>query len=135
MEYQVPQFIEVEDKIFGPLTIRQFVYLAGGAGIIAMLALSLPFILTLILGAPVAGLALALAFYKVNGKPFIEILESGITYFLGGRLYLWKKEKEPIQPDIAPQAPAAPIKAPLSRRKLEELAWSLDVRDTNQNPQ
>ena len=33
MQFQVPQFIEVEDKIFGPLTFRQAVYLVGGAGL------------------------------------------------------------------------------------------------------
>ena len=27
MQYQVPQFIEVEDKIFGPLTFKQFLYI------------------------------------------------------------------------------------------------------------
>jgi hypothetical protein len=33
MHYQVPQFIEIEDKIFGPLTLKQFIYLAGGVGL------------------------------------------------------------------------------------------------------
>ena len=135
MEYQVPQFIEVEDKIFGPLTIKQFIYLAGGAGIITILVLSLPLVFAIILGAPVAALSAALSFYKINGKPFIEILESGLVYFLGGRLYLWKKEKEPVAPKVEAVTPTQLPKAPLSRRKLEELAWSLDVRDTGQNPQ
>ena len=30
MQFQVPQFIEVEDKIFGPLTFKQFIYMGGG---------------------------------------------------------------------------------------------------------
>lgn len=138
MEYQVPQFIDVEDKIFGPLTIRQFIYLAGGGGIIGIIVLSLPLFFAIVLSVPIGALALALAFYKINGKPFIEILESGLGYFLGGKLYLWKKEKKPVAPaevvDATPQR-AEPLKAPLSRRKLEELAWSLDVRDTGQSPQ
>ena len=33
MRFQVPQFIEVEDKIFGPMTLKQFIYMAGGAGL------------------------------------------------------------------------------------------------------
>ena len=33
MRFQVPQFIEVEDKIFGPLTLKQFLYTAGGAAV------------------------------------------------------------------------------------------------------
>ena len=138
MEYQVPQFIEVEDKIFGPLTIRQFIYLAGGGGLVAILVLTFGLFIGVLLGIPVGALAVALAFYKINGKPFIEILESGFGFFLGKRLYLWRKEKEPVTPAAVMEASAAPVVVPkeaLSRRKLEELAWSLDVKDTGQNPQ
>jgi hypothetical protein len=42
MRFQVPQFIEVEDKIFGPLTVKQFIYLAGGAGLVFILYHFLP---------------------------------------------------------------------------------------------
>lgn len=138
MEYQVPQFIDVEDKIFGPLTIKQFIYVAGGGGLIAIFVLTLPLFFAIILAIPVGGLAAALAFFKMNGKPFIEVLESGLTYFVGSRLYLWKKEKHQADAAVAPPTaiaePMAP-KAGLTRRKLEELAWSLDVRDTGQSPQ
>ena len=77
MEYQVPQFIEVEDKIFGPFTFRQFIYLAGGAGLCTMLVLYLHFF-GILLSIPIAALSGALAFYKINNKSFIEILEAGI---------------------------------------------------------
>ena len=77
MEYQVPQFIEVEDKIIGPLTLKQFIYVAGAGGLCVVFFVYLPIIIALLLSAPVAALAAALAFYKVNGKPFIEVLEAG----------------------------------------------------------
>ena len=70
----MPQFIEVEDKIFGPFTLKQFIYLAGGAGIVALLLFTLPLIVAILLSIPVAGLAGALAFYRMNNKPFIEVL-------------------------------------------------------------
>lgn len=133
MDYQVPQFIEVEDKIFGPLTLKQFIYLAGGAGICAVLLVTLPLFVALLLGAPLAALAVALAFYKVNNKPFIEMLEAGFNYYLGKRLYLWKKDTA----DVIPSAPTKLVTedvasakiSGLTRTKLEELAWKLDVRD------
>ena len=130
MEYQVPQFIEVEDKIFGPLTLRQFIYIAGGAGICAALILLLPLVIGLILALPVAAFAAALAFYKVNGKPFIEILEAGFTYYVGRRLYLWKKVETPqeAQPVAVAPAPTVAPKEGLTRRKLEDLALSLDTK-------
>ena len=62
MEYQVPQFIEVEDKIIGPLTLKQFIYIAGASGLCIVFFVYLPIIVALLLAAPVAGLAAALSF-------------------------------------------------------------------------
>lgn len=134
MDYQVPQFIEVEDRIFGPLTLKQFIYIAGGVGISALLLVTLPLILALIIGTPIALLAAALAFYKINNKPFINILEAAFNYYVGKRLYLWKKEKEDAVTDLPTKVvsddEAKSKTAGLTRTKLEELAWKLDVRDT-----
>lgn len=131
MDYQVPQFIEVEDKIFGPFTLKQFIYIAGGAGLVAVLVFTLPLMLAIILSIPVIALSLALAFYKVNNKPFVEMLEAGFSYYIGKRLYLWKKEQDAL-PDavkVVPEAEAPVQKLGLSRTKLDELAWSLDVKE------
>lgn len=92
MRFEVPQFIEIEDKIFGPFTWRQFVYLLGGVGIATVLFITThPFIFVLI-GLPIAGLALLLAFYPVNNRPFAVFLESAVQYFNSSRLYLWRKQ-------------------------------------------
>lgn len=135
MEYQVPQFIEVEDKIFGPLTLKQFIYLAGGTGVCVASVLYLH-IFGLILAIPFAALALALAFYKINNKSFVDILEAGFNYYLGGRLYLWKKDEAPQikQPSAPVEVPVTREKLSLSQNKLRELAWSLDIKDQNAPP-
>lgn len=131
MEYQVPQFIEVEDKIFGPFTLKQFIYVAGGVGLCAILVLYLPLWVGIVLALPVAAFSAALAFYKVNNKNFVEVLEAGFKYYTTERLYLWKREpKGPAGPVAASKAPErAPLQT-LSRSKLHDLAWSLDVKDT-----
>ena len=132
MEYQVPQFIEVEDKIFGPPTLKQFIFVAGGVGICAVLILYLHFF-GIILSIPFAALALALAFYKVNNKSFTDIVEAAFNYYFGGRLYLWKKDtagqNAPQVQTPAPQVQEARQKLELTRGKLHELAWSLDIKD------
>lgn len=134
MEYQVPQFIEVEDKIFGPLTFKQFVYLAGGAGAAAIALLYLPLIVGILVALPIAAFGAALAFYKMNGKPFIEVAEAAFNYSTGKKLYLWKKEaRTPAAQTIQPAASAPRAKGvPLTRGKLRDLAWSLDVKDSVQ---
>ena len=109
MQFQVPQFIEIEDKIFGPLTIKQFIYLAGGVGASIVLWLYIPYkIISVILILPVVALALALAFYKTNGKSFLDILEAAFYYYIGSKLYIWRKEpKKTGRKDREPSAASA----------------------------
>jgi PrgI family protein len=96
MQFEVPQFIEVEDKIFGPLTWRQFLYLGGGVGMAVVMFLTLPLIIFLIIGIPLAFLAGALAFYPVNNRPFSYFLEAIVNYFSGQRLYLWRRRDDVV---------------------------------------
>mgnify|MGYP003393063378 CR=1 FL=1 len=144
MEYQVPQFIEVEDKIIGPLTLKQFIYIAGAGGLCVVFFVYLPILFAFLLSAPVAALAAALAFYRVNGKSFIEMLEAGFNYYTGAKLFLWK-HKEPTVKETASAAAAAaaateatrPLKGTpkLTSGKLSELAWSLDIQRPTPNDQ
>lgn len=94
MRFEVPQFIEVEDKIVGPLTWKQFVYLAGGAGVVVVTYILLPFFIFVLIGVPFGALAGFLAFRQVNNRPFSIFLESFVTYFSRSRLYLWRKTEE-----------------------------------------
>ncbi len=100
MQFEVPQFIEIEDKIFGPLTWRQFVYIAGGGGIAVVLFLTAPFIIFFIIGIPIALLALALAFFPVNNQPFSRLLESMYNYATGHKLYLWQQKRDIVHKDM-----------------------------------
>jgi len=138
MEYQVPQFIEVENKIVGPLTLRQFIYLAGAAGLCIVFFAYLPIMVAILLSIPVVAFAGALSFYKINGKTFIDVVEAGLHYYTGAKLLLWKKESPSAgeqQKTAAASAAAASEEAlqarqiapRLTRGKLSEMAWSLDI--------
>ncbi len=134
MQFKVPQFIDVEDKLFGPFTFHQFAYLAGGAGLIYVLYKVLPFWISIFFILPVAALSLLLVFYRVNGKPFIFYLQAGINYFVSSKLYIWKqrlakpvtdKDKEKEQGSM----PMVSIIPMTSSDKIKDLAWSLDVQE------
>jgi hypothetical protein len=132
MEYQVPQFIEVEDKIFGPLTWKQFIFIGGGLGLSVIIFLYLPFLFAVVLIVPVMAFSVALSFYKINNKNFIDILAAGFSFYTKGRLYLWRKE-EKKGGEVVVQAPVVPAreKLTLSGNKLHDLALSLDIQDRN----
>ena len=128
--YKVPQFIEVEDKIFGPFTFKQFIYLAGGLAACFILWTFLPKFIAILFILPVGGFVAALAFFKVNNRPFIIIAESYIKYILNGRLYIWHKNPPKAQAPIARlvRKTSEPI-PPLSSSRLKELSWNLDVNE------
>ena len=128
MRFQVPQFINIEDKIFGPLTIRQFVYTVGGAGMVYVVYNFLPFYLAIFIILPVALLTLALAFFKPNGKPFVFMLQSAITYAFSNRLYIWRRM--PKQMTVKEFSKGESVVPSLSESKLKDLTWALDI---NQN--
>lgn len=135
MQFQVPQFIEVEDKIFGPLTLKEFIYLAGGAGMCVVSFLYIPYkIVSIPLILIIATFSLALAFYKVNGKPFVNVVQSAVYYFLGSRLYLWKKaDRQPERNAVITQGSTKSrfVIPKLSESKLKDLTWSLDINETS----
>ncbi|MDE2213097.1 MAG: PrgI family protein [Patescibacteria group bacterium] len=129
MQYQVPQFIEVEDKIFGPLTFKQFAYLAGAGGACLIFFTFLPWWLALWPSLPFVALGIALSFYKVNGRPFINALEHAIGYFFGNKLYLWKqREVKPTAEAVVPSSISSTLPK-ISESKLKDLAWSLNIKD------
>ena len=135
MQFKVPQFLEIEDKIFGPFTFREFVYLAGGSGLCYILFKILGIFLGIIPILAVAGLSAMLTFYHPNGKPFINMIEAGIKYAMQNKLYIWKRHKNKItndqlKTDIEDKNGVIKKFGPrLDSSKLRDLAWSLDVLD------
>lgn len=132
MQHQVPQFIDVEDKIFGPLSVRQFIYLAGGAGMIIMLFVFLPRFLAAVIALPVAALAGGLAFYSVNGRGLLFVLKDAVQYFVNTKLFVWEKREKKAKEQKAPQqASAGDVGIPkVAQSKLKDLAWSLDIKES-----
>ena len=138
MQFKVPQFLDIEDKIFGPFTFREFAYLAGGAGLCFVLYKLLGLLFGAIPILLMAGFVLALTFYHPNNKPLINTLGAGFKYFTQSKLYIWKKSVEnkndkqqnEIQNQIALNR-ANELR--LSGSKLRDLAWSLDILDLSKN--
>jgi hypothetical protein len=134
MRYQVPQFIEVEDKIFGPFTFKQFIYMAGGAGLCFIAYRALPLLWAILVMVPAGGFAAALAFYKPNNRPFISAIESAFNYLITQKLYIWKKVDKKIEPksitEVLEAAKSSVSVPKLSESHLKDLAWSLDINET-----
>lgn len=140
MQFQVPQFIEIEDKIFGQLTFKQFLYLLGGAGFSYIIwSITRQFVgslIAIVFTIPVLAFFGALAFYKIHPKePFVKTVENGFKYFLGKKLYVWRKvekkaEKGTRTSDTLGQNTAMDEFVPrLTNSKLKEISWGLDINE------
>lgn len=117
-QFQVPQFIDTEPKIVGPLTIKQFAYI----GIAGMIGFFLFFFLKLAIWLPIVvvlGLiACAFAFLKYNGRPFASLFVNAALYIWRPKLYLWQRKD--IAPTM-PNAPTMPRMTPSSGSKIHSL--------------
>ena len=131
MRYQTPQFIEEEEKLFGPLTFKQFAYIIGGIGISFVAYKLLPLIIAILVIIPVLVFSLSLAFYRVNDRPFIDTVEAAFYYMFANKIYTYRKvEKTAEKPLlIKNNAPQPLIQPKVSGSKLKDLAWSLDINE------
>lgn len=132
MQFEVPQFIEIEDKIFGPFTWRQFLYLGGGVGLGVVLFFTAPFFVFVLIGLPLGALAGALAFYPVNNRPFSYFLESVINYIKNHKLYLWRRKTEEVHkqsfaPSQIPSVISQPVTPRQNHKNITSLARRLEL--------
>ena len=136
-QYQVPQFIDVEDKIIGPLTLKQFLYLLAGLFIAMIIRTIFIPILAYIIDFFVLAGSAALAFYKPGGVPLPKIIRGALSYFMKPRLYIWKQEEQKKKPSAPHEEDLSKVlKVPDSMEsKLEDLAWSLDIKEKIDNRQ
>lgn len=131
-QYQVPQFITVEDKIIGHLTIKQSLYVGLAALLIVGLYQIFAGLVFYFLAALVGALGASLAFLKINERPLPVVGKNFFLYLFRPKLYTWKRE-----PPAKPKTTEEEIKKPevliknipkLSESKLTDLAWSLDIK-------
>lgn len=133
-EYKVPQNIDLEDKIVGPFTMRQFIYLLIGGGTIyglfryfAQFENGLPYFL--VLTFPIALLTAAFTFVKVNDRPFEKFIVSFFQFLTQPKQRLWQRGYQP--PQVVTRAPT---KVPIGAKKPAEQTKTLDelTRELNQ---
>ena len=93
MRFQVPQFIETEEKIIGPFTIKQFIFVAMGGAILFLLFFAVSPGVFVILAVPVIALTLSLALIRVQEMPLYMYLFYATVYLFNPKRYLYKPDE------------------------------------------
>jgi len=133
MQFQIPQFTEIEDKIIGPLTLKQFLYLAVGAFVVFILYKLLSFYIFLILAIPVAAICLSLAFIRINQQPLMNTVKNFFRFLRKPDFYIWKKPEakkfieEKIDTQIIKKESINKRERIIPREKLQEIGWKIEV--------
>jgi len=132
MQFKVPQNIDLEDKIVGPLTLIQFLYIISGGIIVYLLFLTLgPTFFFWVLSVPVAAIAIAMAFLKIQDQPLSHFIKAGLMYLSRPKIRIWQRHGVNIS-----AIKAAPVKkegsTTLPKKKIEksELEKIAQVLDT-----
>jgi len=139
MEFTVPQFIEKEAKIVGPLTFKQSIYIGIGAALSFFLFFSTPIYIFVPLAIIIMGISAGLAFLKIESVPLPAYVKNFFLFLFKPRVYLWKKknvppkffniEKEAEQPENqdSNEGKISPLKIS-KKSRLNKLSIEIEVK-------
>jgi hypothetical protein len=129
MIYNLPQFLDTEDKIVGPITGKQLAWMFGAAAVLLVIYTTLDQISFYLSAIPVVAITLALAFYRPYNQPLIKFVFATLFFLFRPKTYLWKR-----LPDFRHSIKKAPTKKTevfvpkkkLEAQKIHELSQILD---------
>lgn len=133
MDAKVPQRIDMEDRVIGPLTLTQFFYVLFGGLTLYLLnswTAGSPFRILYYVSFPIiATLSIALAFVKIQERPFINFLGSLVRYVQRPRRRVWLKGQNPKMTRIVTSDDSQKQEKPhkdLDRARVQDIARVLD---------
>jgi len=140
MLFNTPQYIDVEDKIAGPLTAKQLMWMFGmGATLLVFWGVfdQMTFIISAV---PVVALFSAFAFYKPQGQPLIKFIIWGILFMFQKKSYVWKREyaqkktqKETEEHKTSDLLIRKQEKQEILSKNIEDLAKTMDSEGKERN--
>lgn len=136
-QYKVPQDVEAEDKLIGPLSLRQFIYVIVAvlwAGLMYLL-LNKVIVVMVIAILPVSGFFLLLGFGRRQEQSFDNYLAALVKFFVEPRIRVWDKDLS--QNELVKKVEKAPEIIPtknVSRGSLSQLAMIMDTHGAQKDP-
>ncbi len=137
LQFTVPQFIDVEDKIIGTITVRQFIILLVAAILIAVCFKFFDTVIFVAATLLIGGTAGTFAFVRINSAPFHYFLLNLIQTFKKPRLRVWRKDDTLIGAIEFDQTPSTSVNRgenhpAYSASRLSELSLIVDTKGSYQ---
>ncbi len=136
MHANVPQFIDVEDKIAFGLTAKQLLWMFGMGAILLVIYNILDRQAFFVVGVPIAVIFVGLAFYRPQGVSLLTFSGFALRFLMRPKNYIWKRNYSGPTVDLRKaaliqknkQAPHAQAKKLPSAGQLKKIAWTLDTK-------
>ncbi|HWQ59894.1 MAG TPA: PrgI family protein [Candidatus Fimivivens sp.] len=98
MMFNVPQFIDVEDKVAGPLTAKQLFWMIGMGAAIMLIVSVFPGAVAYVIAVPVVIVFVLFAFYRPNGQPLIAYAISAFFFLFHPKVLMWRRPLRTASP-------------------------------------
>lgn len=132
MRFKVPQNIDMQDRIIGPLTMIQFIYAVVGGGLCYGIYMSgIPKTISVVIIVPIALFVAAMIFLKINERPFLDFFFSILEFSSSPRQRVWHHQNLPdlslevYQTQKTNTGPVVQAKK-ISHEEIADLAKRLD---------
>ncbi len=131
-QFVVPQFIDVEVKVLGPINVRQFVIMLAAVLIDALIYSFVDMGLFILISVFILGIAAVFAFAKVNGRPIHYFLLNFLQTSVSTKIRVWYKDakilkKESKQKKKEKKEGQAPPRPQLTGSRLSQLSLIVDT--------
>jgi hypothetical protein len=144
-QYKVPQDVEAEDKLIGPLSLRQFIYVIIGvvwAGLMFFIlrpnnspSPAVNYTIMAVLIIPITGFFLLLGFGKRQEQSFEKYFVAFVRFYFVPRVRVWDKDLSTVE--LVREEAAAPeiiTEKNVSKSSLEQLALVMDTHGFMKDP-
>jgi hypothetical protein len=144
-QYKVPQDVEAEDKLIGPLSLRQFIYVIIGvvwAGLMFFIlrpnnspSPAVNYTIMAVLIIPITGFFLLLGFGKRQEQSFEKYFVALVRFYFVPRVRVWDKDLSTVE--LIREEAAAPeiiTEKNVSKSSLEQLALVMDTHGFMKDP-
>lgn len=131
MMTSVPQFIDVEDKVAGPLTWKQLGWMVAMGACLFVIYTIFSGILFYLLAIPVALLFVALAFFRPNGMAFPQFLFYSVSFLFRPKVSVWERPVHrtlSTAPTAASEQPVSSVRKQVTNKDFATLAKQVDRR-------
>ena len=137
MQFPVPQFTDVEDRIIGALTFKQFgIIFVAAIATFAVYTVSKSIFATIVAGTVLGLPALALTFGRLNGRPLYSSAGNFVRFLFGAKIYVFHKQAQTAASENIPVT-VKEEKAPKDRKatavKIKELNYILQQQASQES--